>query len=133
MVADDQPGHEMADDGTDGHVGGPMAVQGQPRQPHAGGQRIGHDRHPGVLPVLQRYDGGQGKRRRRMTGGTRTVETSAAFFESLEEPCRSGPVVLAAADVWPLTSGQALENVAVSYTHLRAHETDSYLVCRLLL
>ena len=22
---------------------------------------------------------------------------------------------------------------AVSYTHLRAHETDSYLVCRLLL
>ena len=27
-------------------------------------------------------------------------------------------------DCWPL---------AVSYTHLRAHETDSYLVCRLLL
>ena len=25
------------------------------------------------------------------------------------------------------------EPVAVSYTHLRAHETDSYLVCRLLL
>ena len=24
-------------------------------------------------------------------------------------------------------------NKAVSYTHLRAHETDSYLVCRLLL
>ena len=24
-------------------------------------------------------------------------------------------------------------SVAVSYTHLRAHETDSYLVCRLLL
>ena len=24
-------------------------------------------------------------------------------------------------------------NVSVSYTHLRAHETDSYLVCRLLL
>ena len=23
--------------------------------------------------------------------------------------------------------------MAVSYTHLRAHETDSYLVCRLLL
>src|SRR5680860_1894778 len=27
----------------------------------------------------------------------------------------------------------ALRMVAVSYTHLRAHETDSYLVCRLLL
>src|SRR5664279_3431394 len=26
-----------------------------------------------------------------------------------------------------------LTNQAVSYTHLRAHETDSYLVCRLLL
>ena len=26
-----------------------------------------------------------------------------------------------------------VETVAVSYTHLRAHETDSYLVCRLLL
>ena len=27
----------------------------------------------------------------------------------------------------------ANKNKAVSYTHLRAHETDSYLVCRLLL
>ena len=25
------------------------------------------------------------------------------------------------------------DTIAVSYTHLRAHETDSYLVCRLLL
>ena len=25
------------------------------------------------------------------------------------------------------------KNISVSYTHLRAHETDSYLVCRLLL
>ena len=25
------------------------------------------------------------------------------------------------------------QKIAVSYTHLRAHETDSYLVCRLLL
>ena len=30
---------------------------------------------------------------------------------------------------------QILQDIAapVSYTHLRAHETDSYLVCRLLL
>ena len=27
----------------------------------------------------------------------------------------------------------ANERIPVSYTHLRAHETDSYLVCRLLL
>src|SRR5664279_2397030 len=26
--------------------------------------------------------------------------------------------------------GKAFNRVAVSYTHLRAHETDSYLVCR---
>ena len=29
--------------------------------------------------------------------------------------------------------GQLFEHEPVSYTHLRAHETDSYLVCRLLL
>ena len=28
---------------------------------------------------------------------------------------------------------EELTNISVSYTHLRAHETDSYLVCRLLL
>ena len=26
-----------------------------------------------------------------------------------------------------------IDQTTVSYTHLRAHETDSYLVCRLLL
>src|SRR5665647_477628 len=31
------------------------------------------------------------------------------------------------------TSSTATTPSAVSYTHLRAHETDSYLVCRLLL
>src|SRR5665647_3680808 len=29
--------------------------------------------------------------------------------------------------------GMAIGIISVSYTHLRAHETDSYLVCRLLL
>src|SRR5665647_1863615 len=38
-----------------------------------------------------------------------------------------GPVVTVKTD--PTDWG----TVAVSYTHLRAHETDSYLVCRLLL
>src|SRR5665647_2746570 len=32
-----------------------------------------------------------------------------------------------------LTLPTPREFMAVSYTHLRAHETDSYLVCRLLL
>src|SRR5664279_6050251 len=31
------------------------------------------------------------------------------------------------------TSSFGIRHKAVSYTHLRAHETDSYLVCRLLL
>ena len=32
-----------------------------------------------------------------------------------------------------LRDGRTVYIGAVSYTHLRAHETDSYLVCRLLL
>ena len=35
---------------------------------------------------------------------------------------------------WLRNKRQQIKHVtAVSYTHLRAHETDSYLVCRLLL
>src|SRR5665647_3687149 len=44
------------------------------------------------------------------------------------------------ATVWSTTRGMCASSCAatrwrtpVSYTHLRAHETDSYLVCRLLL
>ena len=33
----------------------------------------------------------------------------------------------------PGTFEKLIDITAVSYTHLRAHETDSYLVCRLLL
>src|SRR5680860_1038019 len=51
----------------------------------------------------------------------------------------AGPVLSARLDrdrpLWQLTvvEGLAGGGSAVSYTHLRAHETDSYLVCRLLL
>ena len=47
-----------------------------------------------------------------------------------------GPVIL---DTSAIVMGNIksksvqINNGAVSYTHLRAHETDSYLVCRLLL
>src|SRR5665647_3891068 len=34
---------------------------------------------------------------------------------------------------WPRFLGMLAVAYPVSYTHLRAHETDSYLVCRLLL
>ena len=36
-------------------------------------------------------------------------------------------------EVEPPTEEIAVRRVTVSYTHLRSHETDSYLVCRLLL
>ena len=39
-------------------------------------------------------------------------------------------------NIYPLRGWKALLHktiMPVSYTHLRAHETDSYLVCRLLL
>src|SRR5664279_5260731 len=43
----------------------------------------------------------------------------------------SGYPMMAGADL--LEKYASLNLKAVSYTHLRAHETDSYLVCRLLL
>src|SRR5665647_531630 len=44
----------------------------------------------------------------------------------------AGNAVADGDDRTPLGEARA-ELEAVSYTHLRAHETDSYLVCRLLL
>ena len=43
------------------------------------------------------------------------------------------PVVDGHSRVLILGSLPSVKSRAVSYTHLRAHETDSYLVCRLLL
>ena len=54
----------------------------------------------------------------------------------MKELCRQGSAIFFSTHV--LEVAQKLCNKiaiikAVSYTHLRAHETDSYLVCRLLL
>ena len=43
------------------------------------------------------------------------------------------PAGTAGKPILEVIRGRELTNVPVSYTHLRAHETDSYLVCRLLL
>src|SRR5665647_1798287 len=48
------------------------------------------------------------------------------FFLSVENPGANGTS-------WPTIAAIASNALSVSYTHLRAHETDSYLVCRLLL
>src|SRR5665647_3567161 len=48
-------------------------------------------------------------------------------------PCARVEVVEAAHPVPDAAGRAAAGRIPVSYTHLRAHETDSYLVCRLLL
>src|SRR5665647_3817889 len=58
---------------------------------------------------------GWGQRMRRLVP-TRTIDTRSAIERLWDAPPRDARLS------WP-----------VSYTHLRAHETDSYLVCRLLL
>src|SRR5665647_518117 len=48
-------------------------------------------------------------------------------------PQSSVPLSYAPGEAVQIDWGEATVYIAVSYTHLRAHETDSYLVCRLLL
>ena len=43
------------------------------------------------------------------------------------------PIFLCAKSKIPIETVMTICSITVSYTHLRAHETDSYLVCRLLL
>src|SRR5665647_3738145 len=47
-------------------------------------------------------------------------------------PIAPSPIIIKIKPTTRRTS-PAISPKAVSYTHLRAHETDSYLVCRLLL
>src|SRR5680860_997184 len=57
-----------------------------------------------------------------------------ALFTATSATCVTGLIVLDTGKDFS-TFGQLiiLILIPVSYTHLRAHETDSYLVCRLLL
>src|SRR5665647_698268 len=68
---------------------------------------------------------------------TTVADDWAASFISLEiSPDWVVPVVTQKLSLTPLqVRGIICEagTATVSYTHLRAHETDSYLVCRLLL
>src|SRR5664279_5889006 len=73
-----------------------------------------------------------------------TTDEFRALFEAVSNWDRWGPddergalnyltadCILAAVRL--VRTGETLSLSPVSYTHLRAHETDSYLVCRLLL
>ena len=51
---------------------------------------------------------------------------------ALGRAAKSGPI-RAFGKCTEIRTGNKRTGEAVSYTHLRAHETDSYLVCRLLL
>src|SRR5664279_1660057 len=53
------------------------------------------------------------------------------LIHSLDVPGFSRRDRIAAGHVRDAVSALGIGRVAVSYTHLRAHETDSYLVCRL--
>src|SRR5665647_1945626 len=67
-------------------------------------------------------------RRRRLLGGRQKPDR--------QEPLRAGRCACGPAPYRrsvSLGSGSWRTHKTVSYTHLRAHETDSYLVCRLLL
>src|SRR5665647_1377915 len=74
-----------------------------------------------LMPGLGLHDGAGG-RVVGLAGACRGVVLS-----SVQPASRAMPNSVAA----PTPPGAALK--PVSYTHLRAHETDSYLVCRLLL
>src|SRR5665647_3886803 len=62
--------------------------------------------------------------------GTEMRENYADYPSTWDEKQRVSDAV---AKLTELKSRGIDTIVAVSYTHLRAHETDSYLVCRLLL
>ena len=65
--------------------------------------------------------------------GLRT-DASAKFEKGLDPNTAIEAMNRACQLIEELGAGEVVGGVvAVSYTHLRAHETDSYLVCRLLL
>src|SRR5680860_1846437 len=65
---------------------------------------------------------------------TSANHVSAAAVRISNQLTRSSPCSASTGSsgaIWARSASSSLS--AVSYTHLRAHETDSYLVCRLLL
>src|SRR5680860_361110 len=82
-----------------------------------------------AFPALDRVEG--------QTGAHLAEENAPRLVGGGPQPVELGREDPTAwlADAHELASraGTVNEHRAVSYTHLRAHETDSYLVCRLLL
>ena len=66
------------------------------------------------------------------SGAYRRIPIWREIFSDIATPVQVLKKLLAVSDHCFLLES-AEDNKPVSYTHLRAHETDSYLVCRLLL
>src|SRR5665647_2972613 len=66
---------------------------------------------------------------------TKPMHTASAISDrlSIENPASHIAAQVPASDSGTVMPAAMVAAVPVSYTHLRAHETDSYLVCRLLL
>src|SRR5665647_3257681 len=64
---------------------------------------------------------------------TAKTERSTAAGYHCKTSFTQGIEILSIATSNNKIASKAERKLAVSYTHLRAHETDSYLVCRLLL
>src|SRR5678816_1237904 len=69
----------------------------------------------------------------RRGGDTRRDQRASRDSSRPRSPCRNGPRRTPAADCDIARACEGASAVAVSYTHLRAHETPEHLVCRLLL
>ena len=65
--------------------------------------------------------------------GKHSYEDAIVPVEEANEQWHEGIAVLSGMDVGFLAHAGEVEIIAVSYTHLRAHETRHDLVCRLLL
>src|SRR5680860_1040256 len=70
--------------------------------------------------------------------GAETGRTMSRYFSATARPSRVARYASISTSIGAITNRSVTSLIAarrrpVSYTHLRAHETDSYLVCRLLL
>src|SRR5680860_705875 len=84
------------------------------------------------LRARERGESANSLARRLLEEGLRTERHPLVYFR--EGPAGRRPAILGTRlDVWQVVEyldANDYDVTAVSYTHLRAHETDSYLVCR---
>src|SRR5665647_2394190 len=100
-------------------VRGTLGYRRGPRAATSPFDVLGGQRSPGVSAASLPTPGG---------GGGLSARSSSMGSRSVSRHRTPGSMPCAAST----RNTASLAAAAVSYTHLRAHETDSYLVCRLL-